>query len=93
MLLKITDRFPWWSSGSESTCQGREHWFDPLSGKIPHAGEQLSPWACALEPGSPNYWAMPRDLARQQEKPLQWEAQAQLQSSPLSPQLEKAHAQ
>ena len=35
-------------------------------------------WACVL----------------QQEKPLQWEAYAsQLESSPCSPQLEKAHAQ
>ena len=47
-------------------------------------------WACALEPGSHNYWArepqllslratttearVPRARAPQQEKPLQWEA-------------------
>jgi len=28
---------PWGSSGWESTCQCREHRFDPCSGKIPHA--------------------------------------------------------
>ena len=26
----------WWSSGLESTCQFREHRFNPWSGKIPH---------------------------------------------------------
>ncbi|KAJ8787545.1 hypothetical protein J1605_022860, partial [Eschrichtius robustus] len=36
---------PWWRSGWESACQCREHGFDPWSGKIPHAAEQLSPWA------------------------------------------------
>ena len=40
----------------------RGHRFDPLSGEIPQATEQLSLmchnyWACALEPESRNYWA------------------------------------
>ena len=53
-------------------------------------------WACALEPGSFNYWvlrsAYPRAPAPQQEKPPQWEAHTlQLESSPHSPQLEKTH--
>ena len=42
----------------------------------------------ATKPMSHNYWA----CAPQQEKPLQWEARALQQSSPCSPQLEKAHA-
>ena len=40
---------PWWLSGEESTCQCRRHRFDPWSGKIPHAAEQLSP--CATTTG------------------------------------------
>ena len=35
--------FPWWRSGWESTCQCREHGFEPWSGKIPHTAEQLGP--------------------------------------------------
>ena len=43
-------------------------------------------WACALEPGSPDYGAqVPRARAPQQEKPLQGEA--------CGPQLEKHHTQ
>ena len=34
---------PWWCSGSESACQCRGHGFEPWSGKIPHATEQLGP--------------------------------------------------
>ena len=41
---------PWWHSGWESACQCREHGFEPWSGKIPHAAEQLSPWATTTEP-------------------------------------------
>ena len=41
---------PWWLSGKESTCQCRRHGFDPWSGKIPHASEQLSPCTTATEP-------------------------------------------
>ena len=33
---------PWWLSGKESACQCRKHKFDPWSGKIPHASEQVS---------------------------------------------------
>ena len=38
----------WWLSGKESICQCRRHWFDPWSGRIPHATEQLS-WGTAIE--------------------------------------------
>ena len=41
---------PWWRSGWESACQCRGHGFKPWSGKIPHATEQLGPWATVTEP-------------------------------------------
>ena len=41
---------PWWRSGWESASQCREHGFEPWSGKIPHAAEQLGPWATTTEP-------------------------------------------
>ena len=41
---------PWWCSGWESACRCRGHGFEPLSGKIPHATEQLGPWATTTEP-------------------------------------------
>ena len=33
---------PWWLSGQESACQRRRHEFNPWSGNIPHAADQLS---------------------------------------------------
>ena len=49
--LKIQNGgLPWWRSGWESACQCRGHGFEPRSGKIPHAAEQLGPWATAAEP-------------------------------------------
>ena len=42
---------PWWLSGKESFCQCRRHWFEPWSGKIPHAAEQLSPCTITLKSG------------------------------------------
>ena len=41
---------PWWHSGWESACQCRGHGFAPWSGRIPHAAEQLGPWATTTEP-------------------------------------------
>ena len=41
---------PWWCSDWESACQFRGHGFEPWSGKIPHAAEQLGPWAITTEP-------------------------------------------
>ena len=41
---------PWWRSGWESACQCRGHGFEPWSGKIPHATEQLGPCAAITEP-------------------------------------------
>ena len=41
---------PWWRSGWESACQCRGHGFEPWSGRVPHAAEQLGPWATIAEP-------------------------------------------
>ena len=50
-ILKIHDLgLPWWRSGWESACQCRGHGFEPWSGKIPHAVEQLSPCTTTTEP-------------------------------------------
>ena len=43
------DGLPWWRSGYESACRGRGHGFEPWSGKIPHAADQLSPRATTTE--------------------------------------------
>ena len=48
-LLKIPG-LPWWRSGWESACQCRGRGFEPWSGRIPHATEQLGPWATIAEP-------------------------------------------
>ena len=69
---------PWWLSGKESACQRRRHKFDPWSGKIPQAVDQLSLCATTVEPvlyspGTTTTEA-PRTGARApREKPLQWE--------------------
>ena len=41
---------PGWLSGKESACWCRRLGFDPWSGKIPHATEQLSPCPTTTEP-------------------------------------------
>ena len=41
---------PWWLSDWESACQCRGHGFKTWSGKVPHAVEQLGPWATTTEP-------------------------------------------
>ena len=46
---KATVGLPWWHSGWESACQCRGHGFEPWSGRIPHAAEQLGPWATIAE--------------------------------------------
>ena len=53
ILFKVKLYFrglPWWHSGWESACQCRGHGFEPWSGKIPHAAEQLGPCATTTEP-------------------------------------------
>ena len=50
LLLKITQLgLLWWFGGKEATCQRKKHKFHPWSKKVPHASEQLSPWATATE--------------------------------------------
>ena len=41
---------PWWRSGWESACRCRGRGFEPWSGKIPHATEQLGPCTTTTEP-------------------------------------------
>ena len=73
----------------KSACQCRGHGFEHWAGEIPHATEQLSPWAQLLslrsrarEPQllSPRVTTtearVPRACAPQQEKPPQWEGPA-----------------
>ena len=48
--IKVRRGLPWWRSGWESACQCRGHGFESWSGKIPHATEQLGPWATTTEP-------------------------------------------
>ena len=50
LCIKSKRGLPWWRSGWESACQCREHGFEPWSGKIPHAVEQLGLWATITEP-------------------------------------------
>ena len=61
---------PWWHSGWEPACQCRGHGFEPWTGKIPHAPEQLSPCATTTEP------QLLEAVLHSKEKPLQWEAHA-----------------
>ena len=49
-IKRKLEGLPWWCSGWESACQCRGHRFEPWSGKIPHATEQLSPCATTTEP-------------------------------------------
>ena len=49
-IKKFSPGLPWWCSGWENACQCRGHGFEPRSGKIPHAAEQLGPWATITEP-------------------------------------------
>ena len=63
-LLRNYPGRPRWLSDEESACQSRGHRFDPWSRRIPHASEQLSPCATALEPvlwspgESSDYWVL-----------------------------------
>ena len=50
LCQKRLQGLPWWRSGWESACYCRGHGFEPWSGRIPHATEQLGPWATITEP-------------------------------------------
>ena len=47
---KATSGFPGWLNGEESTHQCRRQGFDPWSGRIPQAAEQLGLCATTTEP-------------------------------------------
>ena len=49
-LKRLKIGLPWWHSGWESACWCRGRGFEPWSGRIPHAMEQLGPWAATTEP-------------------------------------------
>ena len=59
-LLKILYcGFLWWSSAEESVLHCKGHRFSP--GKIPHAGEQLSPPVATTEALKPRAYAPQRE--------------------------------
>ena len=65
---KRATRFPWWSSGSESACQGGRHGFDPWSGKIPHAMGHLGGRTGTTEASIPFLIWSPRESQFQQQQ-------------------------
>ena len=48
MVQRCFRGLPWWSSDEESSFWCKGHGFDPWSGKIPPAAEQLSPSATVM---------------------------------------------
>ena len=89
---KKDPRLPSSSSVWEFACQCRRHGFSPRAGKISHAMGQLTPCATTTEPTCCNCWSLhiwsPSSTTR--ESP-QWGAcTPQQESSPRSPQLDRA---
>ena len=84
-LKKNYTGLPWWRSGWESVCQCRGHGFEPWSGKIPHAAEQLGPWATITEPA--------RLCSATREAAIVRGPRTAMKSGPRLPQLEKALTQ
>ena len=82
---KIILGLPWWRSGWESACQCRGHGFEPWSGKIPHAAEQLGLWATTTEPGRLEP-VLPNKRGRDSERPAhrdeEWPPLATTKESP-----------
>ena len=77
----------WWRSGLESACRCRGHGFEPWSGKIPHATEQLSPRATTTEPACLESCSATREASAMRSP------RTAMKSMPCSAQLEKARAQ
>ena len=75
---------PWWRGGWESACQCRGHGFEPWSGKIPHAAEQLGPWATTTEPArlEPVPQKRGRDNERLAHRNEEWPPLAATRGSP-----------
>ena len=86
---------PWWRSGWGSACQCRGHGFKPWSGRIPHAAEQLGPWATATEPA--RLEPVPRNgRGRDSERPThrdeEWPPLASTRESPRT-EMKTQHSQ
>ena len=86
-VQKWTMGLPWWHGGWESACQCRGHGFEPWSGKIPHAVEQLGPWATTTEP------ARLEPVLPTREAAIVRGPRTTMKNGPCLPQLEKALAQ
>ena len=83
--IKCTGGLPWWRSGWESACQCRGHGFKPWSGKIPHAAEQLGPWATITEPAHLEpvlHNKRGRDSERPAQRNEEWSPLAATRESP-----------
>ena len=88
LLLKTdAEGLPWWRRGWESACQCRGHGFEPWFGRIPHAAEQVGPWATTTEP------ARLEPVLPTREAAIVRGPRTAMKSGPRSPQLEKALAQ
>ena len=94
---------PWGLGGKESICQCSRHGFNPRSGKIPRAVEQLSSCSTTTEPALQSPRAellhpcaaaaeacLPRAHALQQEEPPRWEAHALQRERSQTPQREQS---
>ena len=77
LKLKCGKGLPWWRSVENLPANAGDTGFEPWSGKIPHAAEQLSPCDTTTEPA---LWSQratttearaPRAHALQKEKPPQ----------------------
>ena len=90
LAKKFNLRLPWWRSGWESACQCRRHGFEPWSGRIPHATEQLGPWDTITE--SVRLEPVLRDR-RGLHTVMKGGPCTAMKSGPHLPQLEKALAQ
>ena len=53
---------PWWSSGEDSACYYRGHWFDPYSGKTARAEGQLKLHATITKDCAPRLESSPSSL-------------------------------
>ena len=93
-IKNACEGLPWWRSGWESACQCREHGFEPWSGKIPHAAEQLGPWTTTTEPVRLEP-VLCNKRGRDSERPThcdeEWPRTA-MKRGPRLPQLDKALA-
>ena len=96
MLFEVHDlRISLVVQGLRISCQCRGHRFNPWSEKIPQAAEQLSPCATTTEPvGCTAEACTAGARAAQRKKATAMRSPGTvLESSPHSPQLEKAHTQ